>query len=260
MWYDNFGLRPERPFTGVSGPSGPEIPKKSQKEFFWGSAKKSPKIPEKVEKYPKLDFFGYFSTFSGIFGDLFADPQKNSFWDFFGISGPEGPETPVNGRSGRKFWHFLTNFWPEKEKITSRDGCFLPMNVLFRLFRFLGNSTILFKIMTFKLKNNYWAAANGGVTNGGLRGVWPPVLEIWAEIGLFRSVLLPFSSPFPEGPEEHLENPAKRSEKSLFRLRYPGRFARHPLNPHLLNPHLRHSKIKSCNCSRRKFLRVPEGH
>ena len=23
-----------------------------------------------------------------------------------------------------------------------------------------------------------WAAANGGVTNGGLRGVWPPFLEI----------------------------------------------------------------------------------
>ena len=95
-------LRPERPFTGVSGPSGPEIPKKSQKESFWGSARKSPKIPEKVEKYPKKSNFGYFSTCSGIFEDFFADPQKDSFWDFFGISGPEeGPETPVNGRSGR---------------------------------------------------------------------------------------------------------------------------------------------------------------
>ena len=94
-------LRPERPFTGVSGPSGPKIAKKSQKECFWGSAKKSPKIPEKVKKYPKLDFWGYFLTFSGIFGDFFADPQKHSFWDFFAILGPEGPETPVNGRSGR---------------------------------------------------------------------------------------------------------------------------------------------------------------
>ena len=44
-----------------------------------------------------------------------------------------------------------------------------------------------------------WAAANGGVTDGGLRGVWPPFLEV----GLLR----PFSAffclfcPFPEGPK-----------------------------------------------------------
>ena len=35
-------LRSERPFTGVSGHSGPKIAKKSQKESFWGSAKKVP--------------------------------------------------------------------------------------------------------------------------------------------------------------------------------------------------------------------------
>ena len=45
----------------------------------------------------------------------------------------------------------------------------------------------------------FWAAANGGVTNGGLRGVWPPFLEI----GLFQ----PFSPffwlfrPFPVVPK-----------------------------------------------------------
>ena len=42
-----------------------------------------------------------------------------------------------------------------------------------------------------------WAAANGGVTNGGLRGVWPPFLEI----GRNRP-FSPFSGlfhPFPEG-------------------------------------------------------------
>ena len=53
-------LRPERPFTGVSGPSRPEIAKKSQKESFRGSANKSLKIPEKVKKYPKLDFSFFF--------------------------------------------------------------------------------------------------------------------------------------------------------------------------------------------------------
>ena len=41
------------------------------------------------------------------------------------------------------------------------------------------------------LVNFLWAAANGGVTNGGLRGVWPPFLEI-GRIGLFR----PFSAFF----------------------------------------------------------------
>ena len=80
-------------------------PKKVSRRVFLGVCRKVPentrksrKIPEKVQIWV---FFGYFSTFSGIFGDFFADPQKDSFRDFFGISGPEGPETPVNGRSGR---------------------------------------------------------------------------------------------------------------------------------------------------------------
>ena len=96
-------LRPERPFTGVSGPSGPEIAKKCQKESFRGSAKKSPKAPEKVKKCPKLDFSGHFLPFLGIFGDFLQTPEKTLFDTFFAISGPEGPETPVNGRSGHKF-------------------------------------------------------------------------------------------------------------------------------------------------------------
>ena len=75
--------------------------KKSQKEA-WGSAKKSPKIPENVEIYTKKSNFGFFLTFQVFSGTLFADPQKDSFRDFFfAILGPEGPETPVNGRSGR---------------------------------------------------------------------------------------------------------------------------------------------------------------
>ena len=35
-WERALGLRPEPPFTGVSGPSGPEIAKKSQKGSFLG--------------------------------------------------------------------------------------------------------------------------------------------------------------------------------------------------------------------------------
>ena len=62
------------------------------------------------------------------------------------------------------------------------------------------------------LKKN-WAAANGGVTNGGLRGVWPPFLEI----GRNR----PFSPffclfrPFPEGTKSTWEI-QKTEENGLF--------------------------------------------
>ena len=58
-----------------------------------------------------------------------------------------------------------------------------------------------------------WAAANGGVTNGGLRSVWPHFLEI----GQNR----PFSPffclfrPFPEGAKSTWEI-QKTEEKGLF--------------------------------------------
>ena len=58
-----------------------------------------------------------------------------------------------------------------------------------------------------------WSAANGGVTNGGLRGVWPPVLEIGRNrpfppfFCLFR--------PFPEGPKRAWKI-QKTEEKGLF--------------------------------------------
>ena len=46
-----------------------------------------------------------------------------------------------------------------------------------------------------------------GVSNGGVRGVWPPVLEI----GPNRPFL-----PFAGGPEEHLENPEYLRKKAFF--------------------------------------------
>ena len=97
------GLRPERPFAGVSGPSGPEIPKKVSKRVFWGVCKevpentrKSRKIPDKVQIWV---FFRYFSTFL-VFSGTFCRPPRKICSRLFGISGPEGPEIPVNGRSG----------------------------------------------------------------------------------------------------------------------------------------------------------------
>ena len=64
-------LRPEPPFTGVSGPSGHEIAKKSQKGSFWGVWRKVSKNTRKslkiAQKYPKRSENRYSETFSGIF-------------------------------------------------------------------------------------------------------------------------------------------------------------------------------------------------
>ena len=82
-------LRPDRPFARFSGP---EISKMPQKVSFGGSPKKTLQDTRSSQKYPKLKFWRVFLTFSGIFGDFFADPQEESFWDSFGILGPERPE------------------------------------------------------------------------------------------------------------------------------------------------------------------------
>ena len=58
-----------------------------------------------------------------------------------------------------------------------------------------------------------WAAANGGVTNGGLRGVWLPFLEISRNRP--KSPFFCLFRPFPEGPKSTREI-QKTEEKGLF--------------------------------------------
>ena len=58
-----------------------------------------------------------------------------------------------------------------------------------------------------------WAAANGGATNRGLRGVWPPFLEIGRDRP-FPPVFCLFR-PCPEGPKSTLEM-QKMEEKGPF--------------------------------------------
>ena len=55
-------LRPEPPFTGVSGPSGPEIAKKSQKGSSWGVWRKVSKNARKSLKIQKNTQEGDFSV------------------------------------------------------------------------------------------------------------------------------------------------------------------------------------------------------
>ena len=58
-----------------------------------------------------------------------------------------------------------------------------------------------------------WAAANGGVTNGGLRGVWPPFLEIGRNRP--KSPFFCLFRPFPEGAKSTWEI-QKMEEEGLF--------------------------------------------
>ena len=77
-------------------------------------------------------------------------------------------------------------------------------------------------------KESDWAAANGGVTNGGLRGVWPPIgrnrpfSPFFCLFTVFRRV-------------RRAPGKSRKRRKKAFFLRYPRIF---------LNPHLRHSNPK----------------
>ena len=91
-------MRPERPFTGVSGPSGSEIAKSLNKSLPVG-LQKSPRKYLKSQKIPQIGLLGVFSDLFGCFLGLFCrPPPKRLLFRLFAISGPEGPETPVNGR------------------------------------------------------------------------------------------------------------------------------------------------------------------
>ena len=163
-------LRPEQPFTGVSGPSRFEIPKNSQKRLPWPPGPECPKSLEKSQKsLGKVSFLRLF----------------DSFQDFLDNRGPRPRET------------------------------FLRLLGGFRARRLLEMAVRVLIMACFPgdfLREN-WAAANGGVTNGGSRGVWPPFPEI--------SRNRPFSPffcifrPFPEGAKSTWKI-QKTEEKGLF--------------------------------------------
>ena len=69
------------------------------------------------------------------------------------------------------------------------------------------------QVVLFVLAQMVWAAANGGVTNRGLRGVWPPFLEIGRNRPFSPSFCL--FRPFPEGARSTWEI-QRTEEKGLF--------------------------------------------
>ena len=72
-----------------------------------------------------------------------------------------------------------------------------------------------------------WAAANGGVTNGGLRGVWPPFLEI-GQNRPFSPIFCPFR-PLPEGAKSTWE--IQKTEETYLFPQISSDFLKHLLNP-----------------------------
>ena len=95
-------LRPEPPFTGVSGPSGPEIAKKISKRVFLGvwrkvsknTRKKSENTEKKkTQKGPKIGIFRLFRVF---FETFLQTPPKRPFLRLFcdfGETGGSGRNT-----------------------------------------------------------------------------------------------------------------------------------------------------------------------
>ena len=108
----DLNLRPERSFTGVSGPSGPESAKKVSKRVFVGVCKKSPKIPETEKKNPKIGFWGAFLT------------------RVFCVLALSGPETPDLNRKE----HGYQRPWSRYAGGYSRSQEFRPIFPLFFCF------------------------------------------------------------------------------------------------------------------------------
>ena len=128
---------------------------------------------------------------------------------------PQGLKTPKPETPQKKTAKYLPRaLTPNSLKETPKNKLKIPQKIR------LSNSGLLVFLSFFEefgvgARGGYfWAAANGGVTNGGLRGAWP----LFLEIGRNR----PFSPffclfrPFPEGVKSTWQIPKKTEEKGLF--------------------------------------------
>ena len=71
------------------------------------------------------------------------------------------------------------------------------------------------KTISWQIQTHYlsWAAANGGVTNGGFKGCLAALPGNRPKSAFF-ALFLPFST-YPGGAEEHLENPENGGKRPL---------------------------------------------
>ena len=97
----------------------------------------------------------------------------------------------------------------------------------------------IFPCNSLSHKRINWAAANGGVTNGGLRGVWPLCLEIGQNRP--KSPFFCLFRPFPEGAKSTWKI-QKTEEKGLF-----PQISSDLLKPPSLKPPFAALQINTCN-------------
>ena len=99
---------------GSLGPSGPETPTKSEKSLPGPPA---PGPPESLEKVWKKSRKGPEKTFSKLFPDSLGAQgrrPRETFFRFFGVSGPEGPRDACKWPTGfprgivLPFWFFVS--------------------------------------------------------------------------------------------------------------------------------------------------------
>ena len=162
-------------------------------------------------------FWTLFGLRGALFGDSGAPRRGTPFRTLLGFRARRARETSVPGRRvpNSSDVCFVASPFPELRSNTAHlDPRFLsatltgwPTNRTETGIRKRQNR------MADCVNSSDWAATNGGVTNGGLRGVWPPFLEI----GRNR----PFSTffclirPFLEGAKSTWKI-QKTEEKGLF--------------------------------------------
>ena len=110
------------------------------------------------------------------------------------------------------WWRVSRHFWvPKTDRATGGIAATVTPVALLCATKLPG--VLSFELAKRKRKMTNWAAANGGATNGDLRGVWPPLLEIGRNRPFSPFVCL--CSSFPDGPKSTWET-QKTEEKGLF--------------------------------------------
>ena len=120
---------------------------------------------------------------------------------------PKCRERKCDERNGAR--PFLETIFEGSSKYSKTQeiptDCFAKRVVFQNCFELILSFSLRFSFLKFYLLRMFWAAANGGVTNGGFKGCLAALPGNRSKSAFF-ALFLPFS-PFSGGPEQHLENP-----------------------------------------------------
>ena len=157
-------------------------------------------------EFPKSGF----TKFRGFGAFYYTWPRGSMGVQRYGVYPAEcgeqlGRDSQKNGSSKSLV---LKSFWVERTFWDSALLVSLTIEFGIRLYFFTPPTSLPPNTFPRKTDKTCWSAANGGVTNGGLRGVWPPV----PEIGRNRPFFCLFR-PFPEGPETRAPENSKENHQ-----------------------------------------------